>query len=289
MGRMLFSRCYRYFISVAECKSLTIASEKLFVTASAISKSILTLEKNLGCVLFSRNKSGVQLTEKGQALYISLKKLQGTTEFTNIERVIRSSNRRISIVTDSLECRLLDNIISNINNFNYKDIGFFYERKNDALLKLSSGEADIAILYTPSSPISSQLIYHELPITPLILFELKNTIGVKESKQRVIVYDDLYHLDIYRRIVEVIKDSFEGEIDFLVLPHTQYIVEALVLGGGFALLPDYILKSKYFSGHDLINIDVIPDDLFIKRSVIYSRVNEDDVNIKNLLDFIYGE
>ncbi|MCH4239258.1 MAG: LysR family transcriptional regulator [Oscillospiraceae bacterium] len=61
--------CYRVFCQVATHHSMTLAAQALNITQPAVSKSILRLEKALGCVLFHRTKSGVQLTAEGQVLY----------------------------------------------------------------------------------------------------------------------------------------------------------------------------------------------------------------------------
>ncbi|MFC3572433.1 LysR family transcriptional regulator [Streptomyces yaanensis] len=61
-------RDLRYFISVAEELSFTRAAERLFVSQPALSKQIQVLEKQLGVVLFERDRRTVRLTAVGTAL-----------------------------------------------------------------------------------------------------------------------------------------------------------------------------------------------------------------------------
>lgn len=60
---------YKIFCCVAEHESITLASEKLFISQPAVSQSILRLEKTVGCTLFLRTPKGVKLTAEGRVLY----------------------------------------------------------------------------------------------------------------------------------------------------------------------------------------------------------------------------
>lgn len=60
---------YRVFNTVAECGSFSAAASHLFMTQSAVSQAVSTLEKTLGTPLFRRTPKGVVLTPDGQTLY----------------------------------------------------------------------------------------------------------------------------------------------------------------------------------------------------------------------------
>ncbi|WP_418347303.1 LysR family transcriptional regulator [Serratia fonticola] len=57
------------FITVARVKSLTKASEELYITQSPICRSLKKLEHSLGLKLFIRSGRGLVLTEDGVILY----------------------------------------------------------------------------------------------------------------------------------------------------------------------------------------------------------------------------
>ena len=59
----------RYFIAVAEFKSISRASEFLHTSQSTVSKSIALLEKNMEVSLFRREKKKLHLTEAGVCVY----------------------------------------------------------------------------------------------------------------------------------------------------------------------------------------------------------------------------
>lgn len=60
---------YKSFLTVADSKSLTEASNKLNISVPAISKNIINLEEFLGMTLFYRTNNGMRLTLAGKELY----------------------------------------------------------------------------------------------------------------------------------------------------------------------------------------------------------------------------
>ncbi|WP_309680183.1 LysR family transcriptional regulator [Polaromonas sp.] len=67
-ARHLQETALRYFFEVARCGSLTEASERLHVAASAISRQISRLEQALGTALFERHPRGMVLNPAGEIL-----------------------------------------------------------------------------------------------------------------------------------------------------------------------------------------------------------------------------
>ena len=58
-----------YIVEIAKCKSISRASEYLFVSQPALSQQIRNLEKELGYRVFRRTSKGLELTEKGNLFY----------------------------------------------------------------------------------------------------------------------------------------------------------------------------------------------------------------------------
>lgn len=68
-NRQLSLRGLRTFCVAARHQSFRLAAEELFVTASAVSHQIKSLEDEVAVTLFDRNSRGLELTEPGQALF----------------------------------------------------------------------------------------------------------------------------------------------------------------------------------------------------------------------------
>ena len=73
-------RQIKYFVTVVDTGSFTEAAEECFISQSAISQQILSLEKELGVQLLVRSTRRFTLTEPGKYLYSYGKKLLGETE-----------------------------------------------------------------------------------------------------------------------------------------------------------------------------------------------------------------
>lgn len=67
---------YEIFLTVAEAKSYSRASDRLHITPSGISQAVSRLESELGVVLFHRSARGVTLTAEGERLRPHMEKLR---------------------------------------------------------------------------------------------------------------------------------------------------------------------------------------------------------------------
>lgn len=59
----------KYFLTIVDCGSFTEAAEKCFISQSAISQQVSSLERNLGVLLIKREKRKFSLTPAGEYLY----------------------------------------------------------------------------------------------------------------------------------------------------------------------------------------------------------------------------
>lgn len=61
-----------YFMEIARCLSFSVAAANLYISQSALSRSIASLESELGTLLFLRNRHSVALTPAGAILAASI-------------------------------------------------------------------------------------------------------------------------------------------------------------------------------------------------------------------------
>lgn len=71
----MYDRHLDTFIQVADCGSFLKASEKLHISANAVTKQINLLESDLDVKLFQRSTQGLVLTEAGKLIYSEAKKM----------------------------------------------------------------------------------------------------------------------------------------------------------------------------------------------------------------------
>ena len=80
---------YRVFCETARCRSFSAATQKLYISQSAISQCIHQLERDLQAQLFVRTKKGVSLTNEGQLLFLKVENAINSIEQgeTQLERL----------------------------------------------------------------------------------------------------------------------------------------------------------------------------------------------------------
>lgn len=141
---------YRVFYTVANNKNITKAAEELMISQPAISKSIKSLEEQLGGTLFVRTKRGVVLTEEGKEFYKYIKQAMDYisnaeskfTELVNLE----TGCIKIGISTTLTKEFLLPYLEEFHKLYPKIDIQIITNMSSELILKLRNGLIDIIIL-----------------------------------------------------------------------------------------------------------------------------------------------
>lgn len=139
-----------YVLCVAEEKSLLGASEKLFISPSALSQHVSRLEGELGTPLFKRSKSGWVLTRAGQ-IYVDMTKnvlLLQKKAFLEIADIAENKKGHFTVgVTPGRGTTMFSEIFPRFKkNFPNINIGLFEGTVVEVSQKISSGEVDIGFL-----------------------------------------------------------------------------------------------------------------------------------------------
>ncbi len=58
----------KYLVTVAECKNITAAAEKLYISQPSLSTAIHSLENEMGIKAFVRSNKGICITKEGEEL-----------------------------------------------------------------------------------------------------------------------------------------------------------------------------------------------------------------------------
>ena len=100
---MLF-RQMKYFISVVECSSFTEAAEQCYISQSAISQQIRSLEKELGVELIHRENRSFTLTPAGKYFYEQSKGILNEVEDIRRETFRIGKDKELELKIGYLRC-----------------------------------------------------------------------------------------------------------------------------------------------------------------------------------------
>lgn len=139
-----------YFEAVCEYKNVTKAAQALYVSRSAVSRSLKELENEWNLVLFNRSRTGVELTEDGKMLRNMFKEFN--TAYTALKKYKNDSKRSLKApelhlgITTTTGCCLFPDFLPAFK-LKYPNVSLRLEEHpvyeiNDAL---SNGDCDFFI------------------------------------------------------------------------------------------------------------------------------------------------
>lgn len=137
----MFNPFIKTFIEVANCKSFSSASEKLYISKVSIMNQINSLEKLLGTPLFERTHQGVKLTSAGENFYKNILKIISLSEnaINEAKEIGNLTTQTINIGTSIMRpCNYFIESLSN-KNIKYKfNIIPFNDDSNNLNIMLKS-------------------------------------------------------------------------------------------------------------------------------------------------------
>lgn len=159
------------FISVADCKSFSKASEKLYISKVSVMNQINSLEKIIGVRLFKRTNHGVILTHAGNSFYQSAKKIMRLTESAIYDAQKIGGKIKQTIHIGSSMMRPCNKFITSLENFkNLGEYNFNIVLFNDDIdslnVMLKSLENKIDCFVSPCGSTKILMNYGFFPLTP---------------------------------------------------------------------------------------------------------------------------
>lgn len=238
----------KYFVTIAELKNITKASEKLYISQPALTKSIKQLEEEMGGKLLERKNKGVELTTEGKHIYKKVKPLLQDIEalydyFESVNK-LEKGVLRIATITSNITLLLnqyLDKFISQFPNI---EIIIKRGQESSITYELKENEVDYVFL-------DSEFVKRDMQIVKK--FNVKYAVvGNKEFAERfsqnAMTMDDFVSLPL--ALISKGKTSRQNIDDFFQ-------------NNG------YNLTAKY----EMENYDLIID--LIKKGVAVGVVNPD--------------
>lgn len=144
---------YRVFYTVAKYKNISHASEILYVSQPAVSKSIKILENELGVKLFLRSSKGVSLTYEGNVLFEHVK--SGFEEFLLGEKILEQIKNKdigkinIGVSTTIGKKYFVPELVQFMKIYPNFNINIINKTTLDTVKLVNDNKLDLAIVGTP--------------------------------------------------------------------------------------------------------------------------------------------
>lgn len=243
---------YKVFYHVATTLSFSEASRQLYISQSAVSQSVKTLEKKLGTPLFVRSTKSVQLTPEGETLLRHVEPAiqlirQGEINLME-EGSLGGGQLRIG-ATDTI-CRYL--LIPYLNQYHKLYPKVHIRIINQTSLKcvdlLESGQVDLIVTNYPNSRLGNreqlQVIseFHDVFTASRAHYpQLENReISLKEIQDYPILM-----LDRHSTTNEFLHQMFRREqlelVPEIELNSNDVLLDLASIGLGLAFVPEYCL------------------------------------------------
>ena len=247
-------RALRYFAMLAQTLNFSETAGHFGVPSSSVSRRIKDLEADLGASLFVRTTRSVSLTDLGK-LYLSevttaLQSIDLADEMVKAQSAAPTGTVRITAMPGYAELYVFP-ALQRLRRL-YPEIVFDLNI-TDQVLSLSSNDADIAIRAAAVLP--DQVVARRLGDHSFVLVASCDYISQHGAPQRVGDLGD-HPVFMYRtpRGVlnwQTLKDETWKTIDLapqFVSNHGPSLMESVVEGRGFALLPSWAVSAELAEG-----------------------------------------
>lgn len=171
-------RQFKYLISIAEEGTFTAAAEKLYISQSALSQQVKSMERELGVPLFDRSRNRLQFTDAGELLHKRAKRIVKEVDDAKIaidelEKLFRG-NLKIGVV-QTVNAYLIPQVVSSFST-KFPNIQLRIQELSATQVeeKLYRHELDMGISFKPAD-------YPELQFEKLFEEELQLIVNPKHA------------------------------------------------------------------------------------------------------------
>lgn len=244
---------YKVFYHVASTLSFSEASKQLFISQSAVSQSIKTLERKLDQVLFIRSTKKVQLTPEGEILLRHIEPAMHLIQRGESQLLdAASTGGQIRIGASDTICRYF--LVPYLKKFHEAFPNAHIKIVNQTSIKcvelLESGQVDLIVVNYPNSYLSNVSSikkikkFHDVFIANQDFAELK---GKKLSYQELSKYPILM-LDKHSTTSEYLHRLFQQhQLDLvpeIELTSNDLLIDLARIGLGIAFIPNFCLSEQ---------------------------------------------
>lgn len=164
---------YRTFYYVGKHKNITKAAQEMFTSQPAVTRALQNLENELGCLLFIRNKKGVEFTQEGRKLYEYV-----AIAYSQLIRGEDEVRRAVNVETGTI---YIGASVTSLHEFLFGLLNEFRQKHPGVKLKITTGSNNGTI-----ENLKSGLVDLAFVSTPCNTSKALNTVVVKSFKDILI-------------------------------------------------------------------------------------------------------
>jgi DNA-binding transcriptional LysR family regulator len=274
------------FYHVADCKSFTLASQRLSVSQSTLSLQVQSLERRLGLSLIKRHKKAFELTGGGELVFSYARSIFSLVH--DLDTAVADLNSRSLTIgsTPTLAHYILPNVIRSLKETSPQlKIQLFTGHSKEVLQKVINyeyhagliGQADFPgnvirtrvaepkLYFITNDPRMPERIHlRDLANYPLILAEEGST-----TRASII--------ERFRKLGVPLNNCIDSE-------NAQAIKDMVHLGMGGAFFPIYAIEAD-IRAKKYRKIEIV-DDLHLTISVVYLRERRNIEMVKGFRDAV---
>lgn len=279
----------KYLVTVAECKNITAAAEKLYISQPSLSAAIHNLEKEMNVTAFVRSNKGMTVTKEGEELLSFARNLLEQADIMK-ERFCTDSNRKPKFCVSCQHYSFAVNaFVDVVNEYDAAEYNFTLRetQTGEIIDDVANGNSELGILYLSESNEDvlhklfkkNDLVFEEIfEASPHIFISKNHPLADKDS----ISLEDLkpYPYLVYEQGE---RNSFYFSEEFLSVLDMPKSIEVrdratlfnLAIGlNGFTVSSGVI--DKELNGEDIIAKPLIMDcsmhiGIIKKKNIMLSR------------------
>ncbi len=260
-----------YFVSVAETRSFAASADKLFVSKSALSRGIASLEDELGCALFTRSVGGTLLTEEGRDLLIHARNI--IDEYRLMSAEIEEHNKNPSGIlklgfngdmsTNLLFLRMALSVIE--SDYPYVNLVSMSYSADELKEQLDSGILDVIMIERwIAESLNNVKIRTAFADSMSVMLNEKHHLARRPyidfgelAGEKLLIYTREKDADFFEYVSELAK-SCGMPAEFETYDFSELKIRAS-LGEGAALLP-FLDKNLDYSLPELVTVPIRRDN-----------------------------
>lgn len=279
----------KYLVTVAECKNITAAAEKLYISQPSLSAAIHSLEKEMNVTAFVRSNKGMTVTKEGEELLSFARNLLEQADIMK-ERFCTDSNRKPKFCVSCQHYSFAVNaFVDVVNEYDAAEYNFTLRetQTGEIIDDIANGNSELGILYLNES---NEDVLHKLFKKNDLVFEeiFEASPHIFISKNHPLANKDCINLEELKPYPYLVyeqgeRNSFYFSEEFLSVLDMPKSIEVrdratlfnLAIGlNGFTVSSGVI--DKELNGEDIIAKPLIMDcsmhiGIIKKKNIMLSR------------------